>query len=142
MENPKHSLRDTILEFSSYKNRKSKVTLCWVGARKRKKRTLFVPFILSEGILEHLRFISMYSVLNALSEYIHFYISKSIISYTFLHVFKIVESLLCILEEWLILESHEMIKVSHIFVWPIIFILLCDVDWHGVVLKVKRNGQF
>ena len=70
----------------------------------------------------------MYSVLNALSEYIHFYISKSIISYTFLHVFKIVESLLCILEEWLIFESHEMIKVSHIFVWPIIFILLCDVD--------------
>ena len=84
----------------------------------------------------------MYSVLNALSEYIHFYISKSIISYTFLHVFKIVESLLCILEGWLILESHEMIKVSHIFVWPIIFILLCDVDRHGVVLKVKRNGQF
>ena len=39
----------------------------------------------------------MYSVLNTLSEYTYFYISKNIISYTFLLVFKIVESLQCIL---------------------------------------------
>ena len=35
----------------------------------------------------------MYSVLNALSEYRYFYISKNITSYTFLLVFKIVESI-------------------------------------------------
>ena len=34
----------------------------------------------------------MYSVLNILSEYSYFYISKNITSYTFLFVFKIVES--------------------------------------------------
>ena len=35
----------------------------------------------------------MYKVLNTLSEYTYFYISKNITSYTFLVVFKIVESL-------------------------------------------------
>ena len=40
----------------------------------------------------------MYSVLNTLSEYTNFYISKNITSYTFLLVFKIVESLQCILK--------------------------------------------
>ena len=39
----------------------------------------------------------MYSVWNTLSEYTYFYISKNITSYTFLLVFKIVESLQCIL---------------------------------------------
>ena len=43
-------------------------------------------------------FISMYSVLNVLSEYTYFYISKSITPYTFLLVFKIVERLQCILK--------------------------------------------
>ena len=40
----------------------------------------------------------MYSVLNTLSEYTYVYISKNITSYTFLLVFKIVESLQCILK--------------------------------------------
>ena len=40
----------------------------------------------------------MYSVLNTLSEYIYFYISSNIASYNFLFVFKIVESLQCILK--------------------------------------------
>ena len=39
----------------------------------------------------------MYSVLNTLSEYTYFYKSKNVTSYTFLLVFKIVESLRCIL---------------------------------------------
>ena len=34
--------------FSSYKNRKLKVKLWWVGARERKKRAFFVPFVLSD----------------------------------------------------------------------------------------------
>ena len=39
----------------------------------------------------------MHSVLNTFSEYTYFNISKNITSYTFLHVFKIVENLQCIL---------------------------------------------
>ena len=41
-------LQGFIISISSYKNRKLKVKLQWVGARKRKKRAFFVPFILSE----------------------------------------------------------------------------------------------
>ena len=40
----------------------------------------------------------MYSLLNTVSEYTHFYISKNITSYTFLLVFKFVESLQCVLK--------------------------------------------
>ena len=40
----------------------------------------------------------MYTVLNTLSEYTYFYISKNITSYTFLLGFKIVQSLQCILK--------------------------------------------
>ena len=43
----------------------------------------------------------MYSVLNTLSEYTYFYISKNITSYTFLLVFKIIECLQCILKPFL-----------------------------------------
>ena len=46
---PRKVLKKRILCFSSYKNRKLKVKLWWVGARERKKRAFFVPFILSEG---------------------------------------------------------------------------------------------
>ena len=100
--NRKWKIPRTILErrascFGWYKNRKLKVKLWWVGARERKKRAFFVPFIFSEG---NLCFITMQSVLNTLSELTCFYISKSITSYTFLHVFKIVESLQCILNYW------------------------------------------
>ena len=48
----------------------------------------------------------MYNVLNTLSEYIYFYISKNITSYTFLLVFKIVESLQCIVK----VNSKKIIK--------------------------------
>ena len=44
-------------------------------------------------------FISMYSVLNKLSEYTYFYISKNITSYTFV-VFKIIKSCHCILKNY------------------------------------------
>ena len=40
----------------------------------------------------------MYRVLNAIPEYIYFYKSKNITSYTFLLVFQIVERLKCILK--------------------------------------------
>ena len=50
MENPTHSFREANFVLQLYKNRKLKVKLWSVGARERKKRTFFVPFILSEGI--------------------------------------------------------------------------------------------
>ena len=45
-------------------------------------------------------------------------------------------------KEWLILELHEMIKVSHILACPIVFILPCYLGQHGRVLKHKGDGQF
>ena len=48
---------------------------------------------------EFLCFILKYSVLNTLSEYTYFYVSKNITSYNFLLVFKIVESLQYIIKQ-------------------------------------------
>ena len=45
-----------------------------------------------------MRFISIHSVLNILSECIYFYISKNITSYTFLLVYKVVKNRQCILK--------------------------------------------
>ena len=45
-------------------------------------------------------------------------------------------------KEWLMLELHEMIKVSHILACTIVFILLCYLGQHGRVLKDKGNGHF
>ena len=54
IRNRKWKTPHTVLErqtlcFSSYKNRNLEVKVWWVGARERKKRVFFVPFILSEG---------------------------------------------------------------------------------------------
>ena len=49
----------------------------------------------------------MYSVLNTLSEYTYFYISKNITSYTFLLVLKIDESLHCILKNKYNFTSYQ-----------------------------------
>ena len=85
--NQKWKISHAILEgwtmcFSSYKNCELKVKLWWVGARERKMSAVFVTFILPEGNFFNICFISMYSVLNKLSEYIYFYISKDITLYT------------------------------------------------------------
>ena len=57
-------------------------------------------------------FISMYGVLNALSEYLCFCISRNITSYTFLLVFIIVESLQYILREKMSENSIGLKKFS------------------------------
>ena len=54
----------------------------------------------------------MYSVLNTLSEYTYFYISKNITSYTFLLVFTIVENLQYILKERFIYVASRL-KLKH-----------------------------
>ena len=85
--NRKQKIPHTILErrplyFSSYKNRKLKVKLWLVWDCERKKRAFFVLFIFSEGNFFNICFISIHSVLNTLSEYTFFYISKNPTSYT------------------------------------------------------------
>ena len=73
MENPTQNW-ETVMSWSS---RKKKVGIC--------------TFILSDEIFfQHICFISMYSVLNTLSDYTFFYILKNITSYNFVLVFKIV----------------------------------------------------
>ena len=52
-------------------------------------------------------FILMYKVLNTLSEYTYFYISKNITSYTFLFVSKFVESLQCIFKRFVWIISQK-----------------------------------
>ena len=85
--NRKWKILLTILErqtlcFSSYKNRKLKLKLCWVGARERKKWAFFAPFILSDrNFLTFVFYLN--GGLNILSEYTYFYVSKNITSYTF-----------------------------------------------------------
>ena len=55
----------------------------------KQKRVRFCNiFYFWRKFFEHLWFISIYNVLNKDSKYLYFYISKNIISYTFLLVFK------------------------------------------------------
>ena len=97
--------------FSSFKNHKLKVKLWWVGDCKRKKTVIFLLFILSKGnFFQYSGFISMYSVLNTLSEYTCLYISKNITSCIFLLVFEIVEYLQCILKFVLIIFYKVIFK--------------------------------
>ena len=76
MENPTHSFRETNLLLQLIQE-----SFC--------PKEIFLKFVFN---------ISMYSVLNTLAEYIYFYISKNITSYTFLTVVKVVEGLQCILK--------------------------------------------
>ena len=108
--------------FSSYKNRKLKAKLFWAGARERKKRAFFVPFILSGRFFSA----SAFCVLNTLSEYTYFCISKNITSYTFLLVFKIVEGLYLKMK-----SSIQLNKTSN---------FLCQSGWF-IASNVSTNGS-
>ena len=57
----------------------------------------------------------MYGVLNTLSDYTYFYISKKITSYNFVLVFKIVESLECILNIMTRSKRHTTEYFADIF---------------------------
>ena len=99
------------MSFSSHKNRELKVKLWWVGACERKKRAFFVTFILSEGNFSNICVLShcIENRTNVQNIYfIYFYISKNITSYTFLLVFKNVESLQCILNLFTNPTTHHV----------------------------------
>ena len=88
---PHTTLERWNLRFSFYKNCKLKVKLWLVGACEGKKRAAFVPVILSEGT-----FLTSVFYLNVQCIECNFRIySKIIISYSFLLVSKIIESLQC-----------------------------------------------
>ena len=84
--------------FSSYKNHILKVK--WlVGARERKNRAFFVPFILSEGNFLNICILSRCIVYWIHFQNIHtFTYQKTLHHKLLLLVFKIVESLQCILK--------------------------------------------
>ena len=68
------------------------------SSQKKKEFIFCAVYFVRRKFFKDLCFISMYSVLNTLSDDTYFYISKNITSYTFLLVFKIVENLQRILE--------------------------------------------
>ena len=78
MENPTHSLERQTLCFDSYKNRKLKVKLWWIGALEIKKGIFCIVYFVRRGcFFEDICFISLYSILNTL--YTYFYIKKTLL---------------------------------------------------------------
>ena len=53
------------------------------SSRKKKEGIFCTLYFVQIKFLQHMSFISVYSVLNALPEYTYFYISKNFILYTF-----------------------------------------------------------
>ena len=90
IENFTNGFRDTnlVLQLIYESQIKSKTAMSW-SSRKKKKRAFFVPFVLSEGNFFKICVLYQYihSVLNTLSEYRYFYISKNITFYTFVACF-------------------------------------------------------
>ena len=99
MENLTRSFKETnlVLQLIQESQIKCKTVMSW--SSRKKKECIFLTLILSEGIFLNIYFMSIYSVLNTLSEHTYFYISKNIISYTFLLVFNIVQILHSILKK-------------------------------------------
>ena len=93
---------------------------------KEKRRAFLYRLFCPKKIFITLVFISMYSVLNTLSECTYFYISKIFTSHTFFLAFKIVKSLQCILKLFtsLILSIHRSL-----IIW-IDFIILYHFQTH------------
>ena len=44
--------------------------------------------------------------------------------------------------EWLILQLHEMIRVLHAVLCPIVFVLFYDRHWQGRALKRMKMDHF
>ena len=116
MENPTHNFRETnpVLQLIKELQIKSKTVISWSSQKKREGIFSNVYFVRMK-FFRHLRFISMYSVLNTLSEYRYFYISKSINPYTFLLVFKIVGSPQCIPKTAILKSTSEQLLMCWLF---------------------------
>ena len=100
MENPTHGFRETnlVLRVIQESQIKSKTVISW-NSRKKKKGAFFAPFFFRRGFFKDLCFISMYSILDTLSEYNTFTYQKTLPHTLVLLFSKFVGSLQCILDE-------------------------------------------
>ena len=81
MENPTHGFREKslVLQHIQKSQTKSKNMMSW-RSRKNKEGILCTVSFVRRKFFKHFAFILMYSVLNTLSVYTYFYISKNISS--------------------------------------------------------------
>ena len=115
LENPLHSFWETnlVLQLIEELQIKSKTVISWSSWKKKKAIFCIYHFFF---VYRLLCFISMYNVLNTLSEYTYFYISKTLhTSYTFLIVLKIFKSQKCILKNKYTFTSYQ----KHYFIFII-----------------------
>ena len=120
MENPTQVLETRNLCFSSYKNYKLKVKLLCVGARERKKRPFFAPFILPEEIFFNICIFS-----QCITYWIHF---QNIHAFTYQKT--LLYTLFC-----LFLESSKAFSVS-LIISPLSLHNFC------IYLTVKTSYRF
>ena len=104
-------LKRWTLRFSWYKNCQLKVKLWWVGARERKRNCIFWKAFYSTEFFKYFCFVSMYSVLNKLSEYITYTFKyQKALPHTLLFCclfLKSSKSLQCILKQSQFWELYE-----------------------------------
>ena len=67
---------------------------------------------------------------------------KMIINRFFFSVLVIFLKVFRYVKKWLTLELHEMINVSNLVAYPVVFILLCGLQRNVDVLKITKNTQF
>ena len=84
MEDPTHSFRETNLALQLIWDSRieNKALMSW-SSRKKKEGIFCTAYFIQKKFFSHLCFTSVYSVLNKLSEYTYFYISKNIALCTF-----------------------------------------------------------
>ena len=120
--NWKWKVSHTVLErrnlcFSSHKNCQWKVKPWWVGARERKKRAFFVPFVLSEGNLFKIRVLSQCIMYWIHFQNIHtFTYQKTLLHTLLLLVSKIIKSLQCIPKVYEVINCLNKNLITHL-VW-------------------------
>ena len=84
MDNSTHSFRETNLVLQLIQELPIKSnTVISLGSPKKKEGIFCTTSFLQTNFFKHLCFISIHGVLNTLSEYTYFYISRNITSYTF-----------------------------------------------------------
>ena len=83
MESPTHSFSETNLVLQLIRESQIKSKTWWVRACGRKRGHFFYRLFCPKGRFWRFVFYLMYIVMNTLSEYTYFYVSKNITSYNF-----------------------------------------------------------
>ena len=82
---------------------------------KEKRRHFLYRWFWPKEFFFNMFFISLYSVLNTLSEYTYFYLSKNITSYIFLLFRKIIESLQCIMKHYWAIQMPGVYNITEFY---------------------------